>query len=219
MTNRRLAHDLINEDLKRHAVNATDWNQHEAATLLYEWGARFNEVFRLELETPAIAIDRLPIRTLGTYCRGRNGFGLRHEIVLNVKHLHQPLGVVLSVLFHELIHEWQTTYGKERRGKTSSNYHNREFQVMARRFGIIVDDRGHHIGIESGLFTSLLAEHSVDTTELVIAGESTALMARPRGHSTLNKYSCGCTNVRCAVELTARCLRCGNLFEEAAPSY
>ena len=164
----------------------------------------------------AIRLDRIPIRHLGSYQPGRNGFGLRHEITLNTRHLDRPLAEQLGTLLHEMIHEWQTLYGKS----GSGNYHNRQFRQKARLYGLIVDERGHHLGVEMGRFTLLLAQFGVDMAKLRIPEEEPLLKPRMRrGDSKLKKWSCGCTNVRCAVALAARCLECGNDFQEAAPAW
>jgi hypothetical protein len=87
-----LVGEPINTELKAHALGA-EWRHHEAITLLHQWAERFNRVFQLALELPVIAIGRMPVRTQGTYCPGRNALGLQHEIRLNEGHLKDPLGV------------------------------------------------------------------------------------------------------------------------------
>ena len=49
----------INAELKVHALGA-EWEHHEAIALFHEWAQRFNLEFRLGLEVPVIAIDRMP---------------------------------------------------------------------------------------------------------------------------------------------------------------
>jgi hypothetical protein len=36
-----------------------------------------------------------------------------------------------------------------------------------------------------------------------------------KGDSKMRKWSCQCTNVRCAVELRAQCNKCGHAFCES----
>ena len=180
------------------------------------WGDRFNQVFRLGLRTPAIRLEPISRQRLGTYRYGRNGFGIRDEITLNSKYMDRPLAEQLATLLHELLHEWQSLYGKPGR----RHYHNREFQQKACLYGLLVDARGHHLGIEAGRFTILLAQHGVDASVLPFPDPDTPTARRKRrGDSKLKKWTCGCTNVRCAVELAAHCERCGNRFQEAAPAW
>jgi hypothetical protein len=210
--------EIINDELRQHAVEIDDWKYREHVRLLHDWAERFNQVFELGLSTPAIRIDRIPARKLGTYHPGRNGFGLGHEITLNARHLYRSLADQLRTLLHELLHEWQSLYGKPGR----RNYHNRQFRQKCRLYGLIVDARGHNLGVEPGRFTILLAQYGVDLTALRVPDnddEHPVALAIRRGDSKLKKWSCGCTNVRCAVELRARCERCGNLFQEAAPAW
>ena len=214
--NRSINGEPINAELKQHAVGANDWRYREHVRVLHEWAGTFNREFDLGLQIPAIRLDPIPIRDLGSYQPGRNGFGVRHEITLNTRHLDRPLAEQLETLLHEMLHEWQSLYGKPGRG----NYHNREFCQKARLYGLIVNQRGHLLGIEMGRFKILLGQHGVDTATLRIPEEEPVLRARMRrGDSKLKKWSCGCTNVRCAVPLAARCERCGNLFEEAEPAW
>ncbi len=205
----------INHELKQHALATSDWPYRDVSALLHEWAARFNTEFRLNLETPAIAVAKLPIRTLGTYHRGRNGLGVRHEVALNAAHLvKRPLAEYLATLLHELLHQWQEQFG-DKGGKARKNgYHNHQFRIMAKRFGLVVDDRGHHIGIEPGPFTKLLGQYNVDTRMLPLPDEQPPFAKRPRGTSKLKLWICtpGCTRVRCAVQLIARCLKCGVQF-------
>lgn len=201
----------INDTLKQHALAANDWIFQSASATLHEWAERFNAEFRLKLETPAISVQKIPARTYGTYRHGRNGLGVRHEITLNAGHLEQqPLAEQLATLLHELLHQWQEQYGKGGR----HGYHNQQFRIMAKRFGLVVNDRGHHLGIEPGPFTQLLARHNVDMGTLLPPTEIPSFTKRPRGSSKLKLWICtrGCTRVRCAVELEAKCLKCGVAF-------
>ena len=200
----------INEKLKEHALSVDDWPQRKAVALFHEWASRFNTEFRLGLKTPAIAIDRISIRTYGTYHPKCNRFGMRHEIVLNAIHLNRPLAQQLTLLLHEMIHQWQEQYGKG----GENGFHNLQFRVMAHKFGLVVDERGHDLGVEPGPFTKLLARYDIDLTTLPVADEKPMLAKRPRGNSKQKKWSCGCTNVRCAVELRAECRKCSRVFEK-----
>jgi SprT-like family protein len=211
--------ETINKELKQHAAELNDWQYRDQVGRLHEWNERFNRVFDLGLQTPAIRIEPISARKFGTYHPGRNGFGLGHEITLNSRHLDRPLADQLRTLLHELIHQWQTLYGKS--GK--NNYHNRQFQQKAALYGVLVDNRGYNLGVEPGRFTTLLIEHGVDVSALDSPGSPgepqrfTAPLVR--GDSKQKKWACGCTNVRCAVELAARCERCGIRFREAAPAW
>ena len=200
----------INDSLKEFAT-ATDWKYSEFVAWLHRWAGLLNDRLQLKLETPAIRVDRIRARAIGSYLNGHNGFGLEHEITFNTRYLnkHDPADC-LDTLLHELIHEWQYLHGTP--GKW--NYHNKEFRDKARSFGLVIDERGRSIGVESGPFTQLLEEFGVDTSTLPLPSDGPG-RGRCLGNSKMKKWSCGCTNVRCAVELRARCEKCGRIFDRA----
>ena len=206
-----VAGEPINGTLKQHALD-TEWDHREAIALFHRWADHFNTEFRLDLKVPVISISPLPVRTYATYRPGRNGMGLLHEIVMNELYLTRPLAEQLATLLHEELHQWQASWGRRKGGK--NGYHNQEFLLMAKRFGLVVDDRGHHLAIEPGPFAKLLAKYNVDAKTLPLAEEQPLFVKRPRGTSKLKKWTCtpGCTNVRCAVRLKAQCLKCGLEF-------
>lgn len=207
-----VAHEEINESLKAHATAIVDWRYQELANVLHEWAERFELEFKLKIDIPALRIDRTRDLALGTYRAGRNGFGLRHEITFNTKHLKRPTAELLETLLHELLHEWQELHGKP----STSDYHNVEFRRKAREFGFVVHGRGHHEAVVPGPFTELLARYGVDPSSVLqIPPEPT----RTPGASKMKKWSCRCTNVRCAVELRARCLNCGAAFQRAVSNW
>lgn len=129
-----MGNEQINKSLKDHEKSVEDWAYKEHARFLHEWTDLFNLEFKLRIETPAIAIERIGTRILGIYRRGRNGFGVRHEVTLNLKHLERPVGFLLETLLHELLHEWQTLYGRPGR----ANYHNKQYRDKARSYGLMV---------------------------------------------------------------------------------
>ena len=207
------AGEAINLNLKDHAFQAANWKHHEVVKLLHDWSEIFNAEFHLGLPVPAIRLDAIARNRLGTYRRGRNGFGVEHEVTINSQHLCRPLASIFCTLFHELLHQWQLLYGKPGRG----NYHNRQFQQKASLYGLIIDSRGRTL-VKPGNFTALLAKHGIDLAALPGSDEKTTA-TRPRGNSKMRKFRCQCTTVRCAIELLAHCDQCGQQFLEAPPSW
>ena len=201
--------DRINERIRDYAIHVQDWDHSERAGFFHEWAQRFNREFWLNVPTPAIQIEAIRKRWIGTYLRTRNGFGLQHEITFNTRYLDRPLAEQLETCLHELLHEWQLLHGKP----SSSHYHNVQFRSKAKSFGLIVDEGGHSLGVQPGPFTELLQKYEIDTSILPPPGE--APIKRRRGDSKLKKWSCGCTNIRAAVQVEARCLKCGKFFERA----
>jgi hypothetical protein len=129
-------------------------------------------------------------------------------VVINRRHLDRPWAEVLQTLLHEMLHQWQHHHGQP-----SRRHHNEQYRLKAQSLGIPCDARGVSLGIVAGsAFAVLLQGHGIT----VATGPVDAGRAAIRGPgSKLKKWRCGCTNVRCAVELTARCERCGERFVRA----
>jgi hypothetical protein len=204
---------IINDALKTHAISVEDWQFRALSELLHAWAAKFNIEFKLDVETPVIQIDRTRRRILGWYRRGRNGLGLRHEIMVNSQHLSRPPALVLETLLHELLHQWQDLHGKSGKG----NFHNLQFRQKAASLGLIVSHKGHSLGVKPGFFTELLARGGVDIS--VFPPVALQNQGHLRGNSKMRKWSCRCTNVRAAVILEARCLKCGELFQRTEAAW
>ena len=150
----------------------------------------------------------------GQHRRGRNGLGLRHEIVIGKEHLEgDEYWEVLGTLLHELLHAAQEDVGKPGR----RNYHNRQFRERAREFGLIIDERGHQQYAPAPTpFLDLLDKYGVKTPVLPPLTEPTT-RALSVSRSKLKPWVCGCTprpiHIQVALNnLRARCLQCGQLF-------
>lgn len=195
----------INSALREHERTTEDWLWARLASTLHEWTERFNLEFKLEIPVPAIQVEAIRYRTLGTYRSGRNGFALKDEITINARHAGQALSEVLTTLLHELLHAWQEVYGRPGRG----NYHNKEFRAKAGSLGLVVNERGETY-VMPGRFTEILHRYGIDATTTPPAPLASPTFVGPG--SKLKKWSCGCTNVRAAVELEAVCARCGEWF-------
>ncbi len=183
------------------------WHGQPMVGFLQAWAARFIGEFNLDIPEVIIAIDRLPCTRYGQFRVGHNGLGLRGEISLNARYLNgkRPLWEILGTLLHELLHGWQQAHGTV--GKR--NHHNRELREKARSLGLLIDKRGLTGYAANGLFKALLTSFGVPSP----ATESPIPERWPRGESKLKKWACKCpVNVRCAVELRARCLVCGEAF-------
>lgn len=212
------AGDTINLDLRRHVGDLEDWSQSELARQLHGWAVRFNQAFCLEIEIPAIRLDSTYYKWLGSYRRGRNGFGLRHEITLNTIHHKNCNAESLDTLLHELLHEHQILHGKPGKG----NYHNKELREMALSLGLVIDERGRSVRRIRGSFTELLRSQGIDVEDYLNFCPAARDRKRPRRGNErrsgkMAKWSCGCTNIRAAVMVHAVCQKCGGVFAPAEP--
>ncbi len=202
-----LASSGIYQGLADHQVTET-WFGRPMMETLRLWADRFIVEFNLEIPEVSLAIDHLRCDRYGHFRYGHNGFGLKGEIALNVRYLfgQRESWEVLGTLLHELLHAWQQAHGKP--GK--NNYHNREFCEKAKSLGLLIDKRGVTGYAAESPFKDLLRRFDVDVPffEMPLPKE------KVKGDSKLKKWSCGCTNARCAVaDFAARCLKCGRVFE------
>jgi hypothetical protein len=163
--------------------------------------------FSCELPLPAISCERDRVTRLATY-REKDGLALCHRINLNEQYLNRPLAEVLATLTHELVHEWEHISGKP----AQPPYHSAIFRRKMRSIGLPCDKYGRSVGMQDP-FVSFMRELGVeDVVPVAISAESAA---RQLGNSKLKKWSCACTNVWAAVEVSAECLKCGDRFLRA----
>lgn len=209
----------IHEALAEHQVIGTSgWTLKDAVAKLHEWAEVFRVHFKLEVPSVPLRLARLRRNCLGHYNPGFNDFGLTDEIALDLTHLVHRIADgrwydVLGTLLHEQLHFHQQTHGKPAK-PGPGNYHNAQYRAKALSCGLVVSSRGVGEGyLPDGPFLALLRDRGVTVPELPPASPS-----RSPGHSTLKKWSCGCTNVRVAVaDFAAVCLHCDNRFVRLDP--
>lgn len=203
----------INIAIMENEKSVTDWPLSNLAWQLYWWTDFFNIAFFKDqaVPVPVISFQRTKVTTLGHYVPGRNSLGLLENINVNTAHLNRPLWDILATLIHEMCHSWQKIYGKP----SKSWFHNREFQTKMAEIGIVINNKGCHIGVGDP-FVFLLGKHGVEFSHNRDPGGIIKISpkAKPKGKSKLKKWTCGCTNIRVGVkDLEAKCLKCGNMFE------
>jgi hypothetical protein len=182
------------------------WELRDLLSDLHRWSGIFISELGLGVSEVSLTVERLRCTRLGHFMPGHNGFGLRGEIAINRAYLRRrDYWQTLGTLLHELLHAWQQAHGRPARG----NYHNKEFREKALGYGLAVGQYGHTGYVPHSRFFELLAHYGVSFPEIPEPP------APSQGSSKLKKWSCGCTNVRVAVEdFRARCLKpdCGNEF-------
>ena len=178
------------------------WFGKDLAVVLREWADRFNVQFKLDIPQIVIRIDILNRSRFGHFRYGHNGFGLRGEVGMNARYLtgQREEWRVLGTLLHEILHAWQQSHGSPGKG----NYHNREFREKALTLGLVIDRRGFTDYIGGSRFLDLLQRHQIKVPTIVATAQSEP---RISGQSKMKKWSCDCTNIRCATELAAKCLK------------
>lgn len=222
--------DQIYSVLAEHQTTS-DWQQSDEEVQrllrrtfeeLHHWANLFIFEFKLEIPEVSLGIQKLRRNTLGHF-RGCNGFGLKHEIMLDQAHVFDGSQYeLLATLLHELLHGWQYLYGKP--GKR--NYHNRNFQRKAADYGLYVDAKGRQqIYPAPTPFSELLDKHGVSFPELPeiehITKETERIQAdtaKPDRANTskLKLWLCnGGQKARVGrAEFSARCTICNTEFEK-----
>lgn len=183
-----------------------DWCRRAFLTFLQKWSDRFIVQFELHVSELTLCVGDLPVSRLGHYRRGHNDQGLKGEIAINARYLSTlSEWEILGVLLHELLHADEYTVGTHSPG----NHHNGVFRQKAASLGLIIGRRGVTGHAASGPFRDLLKKMGVIMPE----GEIPPRERRIRGNSKSKKWSCQCTNVRCAIaDLRATCRKCGAAF-------
>lgn len=207
-----LQEEQINLDLRAHQGNIKDWSKKAVMEDLHTWAERFTLEFNLKAPVPALMLDRLRRRCCGHFRRGRNGFGLLHEIAINEMHISKTQHWdVLVTLLHELLHAEQEIAGKP----GCSNYHNKEYRERAEALGLIVDHWGHTgVSPKPTPFWDILEKYGLAIPEIT---EPVPAFDARSGNSKLKLWVCQCkprpVHVRVAIQdFEARCLKCGHVF-------
>lgn len=213
----------ITKRLASHQGSVKGWEYAPLARELNRWVGIFNEEWALALPSLPV-IEYRPIRNAyATYAAHRGALGLPDTITLNTATLDRPSAHIIRTLGHELLHLWQQYHGTPSKQR---NYHNDQYVAMAAKCGIVIDGSGCTAG-HTEVFSALVAKHGIrlpnvrpDDTGLII-GPTGGVEPKVYGNqggkggaSRLHKWTCGCTNVRCSVELLAACGKCGNVFQE-----
>ena len=205
----------INIAIMENEKAAHEWALNFFACELYWWADFFNVAFFKDEPVPVsvISFERTKVTTLGHYVPGRNSLGILENININSAHLNPPLWDILATLLHEMCHVWQKLHGRP----SKSWFHNKQFQLKMLSFGILINNKGCHLGVADP-FVFLLRKHGVAFSHSTDAGGVIRMppKAKPKGKSKLKKWSCGCTNVRVAVkDFEAKCPKCGSKFERS----
>ncbi len=123
---------------------------------------------------------------------------------------------VYDTLVHELVHIWNAQ--NDIKDCSGNGYHNLKFKSKAEEVGLIVEKgrrgwantRVEEDGVADKLYKKLKLK--ADTFNISRNADST----KKKAPTKMKKWTCGCTNVRCAVDLIAVCQNCFNEFENVA---
>ena len=136
------------------------------------------------------------------------------EINISAEYLTAGYESIMEVLIHEMVHAKNKQDEKPDCSKTQ--YHNKVFKNTAESVGLHVEkykNRGWaRTSIEKGGVAEKALE-AIDINRDVFIYQRKEQGSKIKAPTKMKKWSCGCTNVRCAVELLAECQDCGNEFK------
>ena len=134
------------------------------------------------------------------------------EINISAEYLTAGYETIMEVLIHEMAHAINSQNGIKDCSKTQ--YHNKHFKASAELAGLHVEN-----GKKGWAYTSIekggIAEkalNEIDINRDVFIYQRKEQGSKVKAPTKMKKWSCGCTNVRCAVELNAYCQDCGIPF-------
>jgi len=195
----------VNRVVREHQVEI-DWQHQEAVSHCWGYYDRLRQAFFPDFPDCFLRCERTNARQKFVYHKGDNGVGAQYEFVLNADYLGLPRYYIASLLLHGLIHMWQETLGHR---SVANAYHNHEFEERSRQLGVVCKrGRGCDVVAWEPPFRRLVMEADADAYQPLVTG----VWLPAGGDSPQKKWSCGCTIIRAATEVSAQCARCGHPF-------
>lgn len=169
--------------------------------------------FGLNASRPLITIQTKGRRknTLGWYWSDRWQEDKKkiHEINICAESLNEN---PVETLIHEMVH--YHNFCEDVKDCNAHQYHNKHFKERAESYGLNVEKNGRHgwgLTSISPKLQTMLNKIKVDNKIFKLYRQTSETIKSP---TKMKKYTCGCTIVRCATDLQAKCLVCNNKFEE-----
>ena len=173
----------------------------------------FSKHFNLKYDRPIITIQTKGSRkdVLGWFWDKKWSYGKKEvgEINICAEELKRN---PIETLVHELAH--YTNACEKIEDCNNAGYHNKKFKERAEKYGLNVEKDGRHgwaITSVSDSLKKILKDIKPNETIFKIYRKEHLRLVAP---TKMKKYSCGCTTIRCAVHLEAKCLKCNNNFME-----
>lgn len=117
----------------------------------------------------------------------------------------------IETLIHEMVHYHNSCENIE--DCNAHQYHNKHFKLRAENYGLNVKKdgrRGWSVTSISPKLQSFLDTIKINKKIFNLYRRTLKSITMP---TKLKKFRCKCTTVRCAVDLEAKCLKCGNVFK------
>ncbi len=135
----------------------------------------------------------------------------KQEINICAEYLKRPVAEIMETMVHEMVHIWNAQNSIKDCSK--SGRHNMKFKTKCESVGLNCEkgNKGYNFtSLESGG----KAEQAINAMDLDENSFTYArsMFSKPTAPTKMKKWSCGCTIVRCAVNLMATCQECGGTF-------
>jgi len=135
-----------------------------------------------------------------------------YEVTICAESLARLINEIMATLTHEMVHLF-CYYAEIKDVGKDGRYHNRKFKEQAEAVGLLVD-KDMRLGWSLTSLGPDLAEYvsGLNIKDEVFAVFRVDNPERPKQPTKMKLWTCGCTRVRCAVELKATCHACGENF-------
>ena len=137
------------------------------------------------------------------------------EINISAEYLTAGYESIMEVLIHEMVHAKNKQ--DEKPDCSKNQYHNKVFKNTAESVGLHVEKYKNRGWARTSIEKGGIAEkalNEIDINRDVFIYQRKEQGSKAKAPTKMKKWSCGCTNVRCAVELYAYCQDCGNGFQQ-----
>lgn len=118
----------------------------------------------------------------------------------------------IETLIHEMAHYHNSVLDIS--DCNQHQYHNKKFKEQAESYGLNVNKSGRHGWSDTSISSSLqqiIDNIKIDKKIFDLYRKKNITTTSP---TKMIKYTCGCTVVRCATNLQAKCELCGNKFTQ-----
>jgi len=169
--------------------------------------------FNIKASRPLITIQTKGRQknTLGWYGANKWKFGKKqiNEINICAESLNKN---PIETLVHEMVHYHNSCEDIE--DCNAHQYHNKHFKMKAESYGLSVKKDGRHGWASTSISSKLQDILNTIKINKEIFNLYRQTQISIKAPTKLRKFNCGCTIVRCATNLEAKCLRCNKVFIE-----
>ncbi len=149
--------------------------------------------------------------TLGWYWNNKWKFKKKNISEINLC-AEEISNKTIETLIHEMTHYHNASLNIM--DCNQHQYHNKKFKERAESYGLNVKKEGRHGWSTTSISPSLQKVISKIKIKRNIFTLYRIKMESVKSVTKMIKYSCGCTIVRCATDLQAKCNSCGKNFGE-----